>query len=412
MKIAFFTDSYFPMINGVTISVANLADELRILGHTVYIFAPKFDDYVDTEKNIYRLKSFKVLDMDPAVHMPFMLPHQILKDIQPLEFDIIHAHGNGFFSLLGYQVALMKGIPFLLTFHTQLTLYTHYILKGKIITPRVAATTLRLLGNMCDTAITPSVKMSEELVSYGVKKPIRVVPNFVYSEKLTSNEKGFLHDFCDIPVSSVILLTVARLGKEKNLMFLLRAFKKIADGGTGAHLVIVGRGDEELALKKYVLENNLNNLVHFTGRIQPKEMVKVYSGADIFVFSSISEVHPMVILEAGAAGLPFVVVDDGAYKNIIETGKNGYIVSQHAQEFASRTLDLINSPETRQKFGIVSKNTIETNFSPKKLTLQMLDVYQETIANKKPSRMNIRSINRATLKRFYQMTDIIDKIFQ
>jgi len=412
MKIAFFTDSYFPMVNGVTISVANLADELRILGHTVYIFAPKYSDYKDTQEDIYRFNSFKVLDMDPAVHMPFMLPHNIVRDIQPLDFDIIHAHGNGFFSLLGYQVALMKRVPFILTFHTQLTLYTHYILGGKIITPRVAAATLRVLGNMCDTAVTPSIKMKNELISYGVKKPISVVPNFVYSDKFNSTDKEYLHSLCNIPQESVILLSVARLGKEKNLLFLLKAFKDVAKHDTRAHLVLVGSGEEESALKAYVAKNNLSQLVHFTGKIQPSDMAKVYAGADIFAFASVSEVHPMVILEAGAAGLPFVVVDDGAYKDIIENGKNGYIVPLKLPLFTQRLLDLIQNSQTRDAFGVVSKKLIEKNFSPKKLTLQMLDVYEETIVNKKPSRITIKSINRATLKRLYQMTDVLDRMFQ
>ena len=59
MRIAIFTDSYYPMLNGVTVSIANLTKELRALGHTVYIFAPKFDNYQDTEKDVYRLKAFK-----------------------------------------------------------------------------------------------------------------------------------------------------------------------------------------------------------------------------------------------------------------------------------------------------------------------------------------------------------------
>lgn len=412
MKIAFFTDSYHPMVNGVTISVANLADELRALGHTVYIFAPKYNDYKDTQKDIYRFNSFKVLDMDPAVHMPFMLPHQIIKEIQPLDFDIIHAHGNGFFSLLGYQVALIKGTPYLLTFHTQMTLYTHYILKGKIITPRVVAATLRVLGNMCDTAVTPSEKMKKELISYGVKKPIRVVPNFVYAEKFVSTDKDYLHRLCDIPKSSVILLSVARLGKEKNIMFLLKSFKQISAENTGAHLVIVGYGEEERVLKEYVKKNKLSRLVHFTGKIDPEEMTKIYAGADIFVFSSRSEVHPMVILEAGASGLPFVVVDDGAYKDIIQDRENGYIVPLVISEFTKKVLDLIKNPEDRKKFGSFSRKTIQKNFSPKTLTLQMLDVYKETIDNRRPGRLTIKSINKATLKRLYQMTDALDRIFQ
>lgn len=120
----------------------------------------------------------------------------------------------------------------------------------------------------------------------------------------------------------------------------------------------------------------------------------------------------MVILEAGAAGLPFVVVDDGAYKDIIEDGKNGYVVPLQLSLFTQRLLDLISNPDTRVAFGLVSKNLIEKNFSPKKLTLRMLEVYEHTIFNKKQGRITIKSINKATLKRLYQMTDVLDRMFQ
>ena len=162
-----------------TISVQNYAKELRDLGHTVYIFAPKFKDYKDTDKDVYRLSAVKVLQTEPEVHMPFLMPHRILKEINPRDFDVIHAHGNGFFSFLGYQMALIKGIPYVLTVHTQHTRYTHYIFNGKIITPRIAAAGLRVISNMCDEVITPSFKMKKELVHYGATKPVNVIPNFV-----------------------------------------------------------------------------------------------------------------------------------------------------------------------------------------------------------------------------------------
>src|SRR5882762_5149367 len=73
----------------------------------------------------------------------------------------------------------MKRIPFLLTFHTLHAKYAHYFLNGRVIKPRMIETGLRLFANLCDGIITPSEKMKNELIRYGVKKSIHVIPNFV-----------------------------------------------------------------------------------------------------------------------------------------------------------------------------------------------------------------------------------------
>lgn len=412
MKIAFFTDSYYPMLNGVTVSVANLAAELRALGHTVYIFAPKYDNYVDKEKNVYRFNAVKVISSEPEVHMPVFMPHKILSDISPRDFDIVHAHGNGFFSLLGYQVARMKGVPYLMTFHTQLTRYLHYVFNGKLVTPRMAAAGLRISGNICDTVITPSEKMKRELESFGVNKPIEVVPNFVYSERFTSNYKGFLHKLCQIPDGAPILLSVGRLGREKNFPFLLRAYKKVAEDHPGCHLVIVGYGEEADSLKEYARKLKLDGRIHFTGKIQPQDIAKVYADSDIFVFSSLTEVHPMVILEAASAGLPFVVVNDPAYANAVIDGENGFVVPLRTGAFAEKILTLLADSKLRKKFGQRSREIVAENFHPQKLASDMAQIYESLLLTRKQRRLSFASLNKATWRRVYRATEILDKIFE
>lgn len=412
MKIAIFTDSYYPMLNGVTISIANLAKELRALGHSVYIFAPKFDGFIDTEIDVYRLKAFKILSSEPEVHMPFVLPHKLVKEIQRHDFDIVHAHGNGFFSFLGYQVAKVKGVPFILTFHTQMTQYMHYLFNGRLVTPRMAARAMRIWGNICDIIVTPSEKMKKELISYGVKKNISVVPNFVYGDKFRTKQKNFLHDLCMIPRSSPILLSVGRLGKEKNFSFLIKSFQKISLKDNTVHLVIIGDGEEADSIKKLATKLKLDDKVHFPGKISQEDIPKAYADADIFVFSSTSEVHPMVVLEAAAAGLPFVVVNDGAYANIVVNDGNGYLVSPQISLFAQKVLQLLQDNDMRQKFGKVSSQMVEEHFNPQKLTEEMLTVYREAISRQKTGRMNLRRINKAAVKRLYQTTGFFGRIFQ
>src|SRR6185437_950330 len=194
MKIAFFTDTYYPQLNGVTISVDNFAKELRKRGHTVYIFAPRIKkrrSHID--EDLTNLNTIKLLSIESPIYIPMPTTYTEYKKLFRLDFDIVHAHGNGAFSLLGYQVARMKRVPYILTFHTLLTKYTHYILKGKVIKPKMVETGLRVFANLCDNIITPSEKMKKELLRYGVKKPIEVIPNFIEKDDFRKVEKNYLH---------------------------------------------------------------------------------------------------------------------------------------------------------------------------------------------------------------------------
>src|SRR6185437_7275617 len=156
MKIAFFTDTYYPQLNGVTISVDNFAKELRKRGHTVYIFAPKIKKRRSNDEHTTTLTTIKILSAESPIYIPMPTAYKDYTKLFRLDFDLVHAHGNGAFSLLGYQVARMKRIPYILTFHTLLTKYTHYFLRGKVIKPKMVETGLRVFANLCDEVITPS----------------------------------------------------------------------------------------------------------------------------------------------------------------------------------------------------------------------------------------------------------------
>ena len=70
MKIAFFTDTYYPQLNGVTISVDNFAQELRKRGHTVYIFAPKIIKKKSGDEHITNLRTIKILSAESPIYIP------------------------------------------------------------------------------------------------------------------------------------------------------------------------------------------------------------------------------------------------------------------------------------------------------------------------------------------------------
>ncbi len=410
MKIAFFTDTYYPQLNGVTISVDNFATELRKRGHTVYIFAPKIKNKKTAEQDLTHLTTIKLLSAESPVYIPMPNSYKEYSKLFRLDFDLVHAHGNGIFSLLGYQVARMKGVPYILTFHTLLTKYTHYFLKGRVIKPRVMEAYMRVFANLCDGIITPSEKMRKELIRYGVKKPINVIPNFIEKDDFLKVQKNYLHKKLKLSNDTPLLLSVGRLGKEKNFEFILDVFEELSMTDKNSHLVIVGHGTDSRKLKNYANHLDIARRVHFTGKINKKYMPSVYADATLFVFASVSEVHPLVTLEACAAGLPLVVAKDDAFTHVVVDKKNGYLLPLQKKQFAQKIHLLLNDTQLRKSMGNYSLQIVEKNFPPEKLTDMLLDIYNKVMAVK-PKERTLYSINKAALLRLRRTTQLLDRFF-
>ena len=382
MRIAFFTDNYLPQPSGIATSVDYFARFLRKSGHTVYIFAPKTRGFKGREDHVFRLPSVRVMPSLPdGARLPLPIPSKNFWKIIEFDFDIIHAHGNGAFSLLGMVVARAKKVPFVSTFHIQVDQFAHYFLKGKLIKPKLMDKFfLKKFGKLCDGLIAPSKKMQDQLIAVGVNKNIPVIPNFVELGKFKNQKKGFLHKKCHIPESSPVLLSVGRIGKEKNFEFLVRAFKNLTMSDPKVHLVIVGPDWGEVKrLKKLARQLNLSQTVHFIGSVKLDEMPKVYADADIFVFASKSEVHPMVAIEAAASGLPLVVIKDSAYKGIVVNNKNGFMVTEDKEIFAKALLKLLHNRKLLKKFKKNSLNLAKSKFGPEILINKTLLFYAQTI---------------------------------
>ena len=393
MKIAFFTETYLPHLNGVSISLVFPKKELEKKGHEVYVFAPKIAGYKDSEKNIIRLSSIRIINSEPEQKLPIPTPQ--FRKILNMKFDVIHGHGGGFLSLVGYQIALTKGYPFVLTYHTYLEKYTHYFfIKSKMITSPIAKNGSRFICNISDIVIVPSIKMKKILVKYGVSKKVVVVPNPVNLERFVKTKKGYLRKLLGIGEANIILLTASRLGEEKNIDFLVKSFYEVSKKDLSSVLVIAGEGQEEEKLKYLVKNLGLESRVYFPGYIDTKFMPKAYSDADIFVFASTTETQGMVVPEAASCGLPLVLVQDEAFNGVIKDDFNGYAVSEKPKLFASKVLNLILDTKKREVFGKNSAKLVREIFKQEDLIRKLENVYQEAIMiRKKEPRITSRVQN-------------------
>lgn len=391
MRIGFFTDGFLPQPNGVATSVFESAKELERRGHEVFIIAPNYPGYIDRDLNVIRLASVKVAQQ-PETRLALHLPDKALRRVMGMDFDIIHGHSGATVSLIGWEVARAKKIPFVITCHTLWNRYTHYILKGKVIKPRMMERATKIFANRSDCVIAPTGRVEKELRHYGVKKPIVVVPSGIDIDKFAGAAPGFLRKKIKVPQDPIVLF-VGRLGREKSVDFLIKVFALALKDEPNLHFVIVGDGPDKKKLQALAHRLKVTPSIHFLGDIKNEEMHKVYKDASVFVFSSTTETQGLVVPEALASGVPVVAIDDPAYE-CIENGKNGYLVKRDTSEFAVKILSILKNAPLAKEMSDAARESSK-QFSVQKTVDSFEEIYYKLLdENNKLSVSRIMNENK------------------
>ncbi|MCD5404932.1 MAG: glycosyltransferase [Desulfotomaculum sp.] len=178
-----------------------------------------------------------------------------------------------------------------------------------------------------------------------------------------------------IPSESKVLLFVGRLGKEKNIDFLLDMHEVIIKSNYNAVLVIVGDGPYKQELKNKVYHKGLGNKVIFTGLLSKFDTIKCYAGADLFVFASVTETQGLVIGEAKAAGLPVIAVDAFGVSDMIVHGEDGYLSPLDLGRFISYVKEVLSNKELYSKMKQSAVKNAQ-KMSSHNCAQKLLDVYR------------------------------------
>lgn len=375
MKIGFFTDGYLPQLDGVGQNLATLARALRAVGQKVYVVAPKHPNYKDNDQDVFRLRSVRVYK-NPEWRMALPIPEKDFQKAAKISFDIIHGHAGGSVSFLGFEIARRKNIPYVFTYHTLWNRYTHYILKGKVLTPKIMEMASKIYCNMCTAIIAPTKRVKKELVSYGVTKPIYVVPGGLELSRFRNVSTGFLRKKWHLPEDALVVLYVGRLGKEKSVDLVIKSFGLVARKIKTARLVIVGDGSERQRLEKLIKKIHISEKTTLTGFIEGEQIPAVYADADIFAFASQTETQGLVVPEALASGLPCVVVDDPAFEGVIGDGYNGLVAKDEPASFSSKIIKLLEKPELRRQLSRNAAKFANEHFSVEQQAEAHLKVYR------------------------------------
>lgn len=347
MKIGIFTDTFTPQINGVTSILEELDHVLTRQGHEVFIFAPAYSRAQRNENgHIFRFPALTAyFHKDSRV----VIPYDRRAFAAFPQLDVIYSHTPVSMGVLALRVAKRLGLPHVHTYHTLFTEYLHYL--PRLIRPsrRMAERISAAFCNRCDAITTPSHAMREELLRYGVEKPIYVLPFGVDPEPFERPVRTDVRAALGLAPTEFFLLYAGRLGTEKNLHFLLRAFRILLDRWKGpVRLVLAGGGPHRPIFEEYSKELELAGHVIFTGFIPRDELVEYYRAADLFVFASKTETQGLVLMEAMAAGLPAVAVRAMGVTDIVFDGETGVLVPEDENIFAQKVIELLQDSERRE----------------------------------------------------------------
>lgn len=379
MRIAIFSESFEPVINGVTTSIQTLRAALHELGHETFVFAPSFPGHAESDPHVIRFPSFRPpTARDYPLAIPFRRGLNAL--MRTLEIDVVHAQTPFMLGWTGLRLGRKLGIPVVTTNHTQYAEYTHYCPVVPVKWSRAAVIgMLRRYYDACDLIVTPSEANRQILLSYKVSREIRVVPTGqALNIARDAETRRMVRAEWGVAADSTVLLYVGRLAPEKNLRLVLDSMERLLPDHRDLRLVFVGGGPHEAGLRSEISRRGLSDRAIVPGAVAREEVGRVYCGGDLFVFPSMTETQGLVLGEALAAGLPCVAVNAGGSPEMVRDGEDSFLCRNDACEFASRISLLLTDHALRRRF---SERAVENSrrFRPEQMALSMLDAYESAL---------------------------------
>jgi glycosyltransferase involved in cell wall biosynthesis len=381
MRIGIFTNNYKPRLSGVPISIETFTKELRRMGHRVYIFAPSIRGYRDEDGDVFRLPSIPC-PWDRTLALPLPWVRGVGGLVKELCLDIIHTQHPFVIGWLAARLARKNKIPLVFTHHTRYEEYAHYIPFDQRIVRRVATSLSTSYANRCDLVIVPTKQMKDILLKNGVRTWIERLPTGIELGRFEGVSSRALRQIHGLEERTRILLHVGRLAKEKNIPFLIEAFKKIAERVPSTVLVVVGYGPFEAELRKLVGKSGLGEKIILCKTDRRSDLYLYYAGAEIFLFSSLTETQGLVICEALAAGLPVVAIDSVGASEVVVDGVNGYLTENSIERFSRCVIELLMDEEKRGRFSRAARERAR-GFSSHLQAERLLLLYKRVIEGKR-----------------------------
>ena len=390
MRIAIFSDTYTPDINGVATSTKILKDELINHGHEVLVVTselPSESDYEDDPNdNILRVPGLEIQALY-GYRACNIYSFKGMKEIKSMNIEVIHVQTEFGIGIFGRIVGEALNIPVVYTYHTMWADYSHYVnpINSTAIDGLIKKAITRIskfYGDKSAELIVPSIKTKEALEKYGLHKNMHIIPTGLELDKFDPKNKDdkLINQIKEkYGIKDQFIVTfLGRIAKEKSIDVLIDAMKEIVKENDNILCLIVGGGPYLDELKELVKDDQIEKYIIFTGPKLSQEVPSYYHLSNVFVSASVTETQGLTYIEAMASGIPAVARYDQNLENVIIDGVNGYFFKE-TNELVSILLNMMNSDCSKMAREAYLR---AMKFSSEVFYEKVIDVYKLAIKQK------------------------------
>lgn len=345
MKIAIFTDTFAPDVNGVAKTLKRFTDFLSDKGLEYKVFAPKSASQSIYSSDIYRFKSLPLF-LYPECRFAFPNMLHVREELIQFKPDIIHVATPFNVGLCGLHYAKKLNIPLVGSYHTDFDKYLEYY-DLQFLT-KVLWRYMRWFHRPMRKIYVPSIDTKETLKKHGFMN-IDIWSRGIDCSTFHPNfDRGAMLSRYGIKEKHV-LLYVGRIAPEKDVVLLPDIHNSLPERvREDVHWLIVGDGPNQEELRKMAPEN-----MTFTGFLSGQELAHVYAASDLFVFPSPTETFGNVVLEAIASGTPAIVANAGGVRTIVKHQRTGMLCEEKdIKGFAKAITELLLDRKRRREMGL------------------------------------------------------------
>lgn len=400
MRIGIFTETYTPYISGLVTSEVMLKGALERLGHEVYVVTANLETFkyeYDEKEHVLKMPGIPTGIYDSR--LTGIYPIQAVKKIKSWNLDVIHSQTEfavgTFARILGKQL----DIPVVHTYHTMYEDYVHYITHGHF-----DKSSKKLLEHLtlfyCDKTITELIvptKKAYDLFKekYSVKRNIYIIPTGIeverfYRENIDRRNVVALRKKYNLSKKDFTYLFVGRLAEEKNVEFLLNITKDLVKKYPNMKLLIIGDGPDKGKYEAISKKNHTEENIIFTGKVEWNLIPSYYQLADAFITASTTETQGLTVIEAMAATLPVICIDDESFKIAVIDGYNG-LFFHNEKEAKEAIIKLYENQEMRKQIAEQARMNAD-RYSSKYFASSVLEVYKKAIDKKKKEQNLLKKI--------------------
>jgi 1,2-diacylglycerol 3-alpha-glucosyltransferase len=381
MNVGIFADCYVPTISGVVASIVQLKEGLEKKGHRAILVVVDTPHHDARDPTIYRFPSIP-FNREAGFRLGLVNQRSVTRIVQHERLDIVHTHTEFSIGWAAKRAARSLGLPLIHTAHTMYEEYRHYLLLGTLLPGEVIRGYWSRFLSGYDVLVCPSTKAQDYFAPFTPSISTVVIGNGVSRARFGSGlvtrvERDQIRDGLGIRSSDKVMIYVGRMAKEKRVLELVAVLTPLLRKHTNYKALFVGRGASYRQIMKVVEKSDLRGQVILAGYVSWKQLYQLYSIADVFVTASLSEVHPMTLLEASMCGLPIVARREQGFVGVVKDDYNGYLVDSD-REIARRLSEMMRDEATLLR---LSRNTLALSdeFDAETHVSRLESLYQQVI---------------------------------